>query len=399
MGSIIETIAAKPERLIIGMMSGSSADGVDAALVKVRGCGESLSWRLLRHETLQYSPRVRDLILECSEPGSGNAASICRLNMLLGELFARAALHLAQRAGIDIQAVDLIGSHGQTLQHLSEAVTITGIPVRGSLQVGEPSIISERTGVTTIASFSARDMAVGGQGAPLVSYVDYLLFRHRARGRVIISLGGVANVTAIPASAGPDRVIAFDTGPGTMVIDGLVARMTGGRESFDHDGRYGRRGQIRPHLLAHWLDHPYLRQPPPKSCGREEFGRPFLDAILREHASISKDDLIATATRFTAEAIAMACRNYAMPYNVYEEAIVSGGGACNSFLMQQLRDAIPELSIKESDEYGLPVVAKEAVAFAILANESLLGQPCNLPAATGASRRVVLGIISPGRQA
>ncbi len=392
---MFEAIVDKPERLVIGIMSGSSADGVDVALVLVRGSGETLSWRLLRHETLQYSPKVRDLILRCAEPGSGDAASICRLNVLLGELFARAVVHVSQHAGIDLQAIDLIGSHGHTVQHLPQPQTITGIAVRGTLQIGEPAVIAERTGVTTVANFRARDMALGGQGGPLESYVDYLLFHHRARGRLVLNIGGVANLTAIPASAGPEKVLGFDTGPGNMVIDGLVSRMTGGREAFDHDGRYARRGKVRTEVLERLMAHPFLQAPPPKSCGREEFGRPFLEAILKDNAALPKDDLIATATRFTAESIAAACRRFAMPHNVYEEAIVSGGGARNSVLMEQLRAAIPELSIKESDEYGVPVAAKEAVAFAILANETILGTPNNLPAATGASRAAILGTIVP----
>ncbi len=393
---MLEAIAAKPERLIIGIMSGISADGVDAALVKVRGCGESLTWRLLRHETLQYSLKVRDLILRCAEPGSGDAASICRLNVLLGELFARAASHVAARAGFDLKSVDLIGSHGQTVQHLPQPVMITGIEVRSTLQVGEPAVIAERTGCTTVASFRARDMAVGGQGSPLVAYVDYLLFRHRARGRLVLNLGGIASLTAIPASAGPEGVLGFDTGPGNMLIDGLVSQITGGREAFDHDGRYARRGKLRPELLEKLMAHPFLQAAPPKSCGREEFGRPCLEGILKDNAGAPKDDLVTTVTRFTAESIAAACRRFVLPHNVYEEAIVSGGGARNGFLMEQLRAAIPELSIKESDEYGLPVAAKEAVAFAILANESIQARPNNLPAATGASRPVVLGTIVPG---
>jgi anhydro-N-acetylmuramic acid kinase len=396
---VIEAIASKPERLVIGIMSGPSADGVDAALVRVRGSGESLSWRLLRHETLLYAPKVRQLILRCAEPGGGDSASLCRLNVLLGELFARAALHLANQAGIDLRTVDLIGAHGQTVQHLPAPVTITNIAVRGSLQLGEPAVIAERTGRTTVANFRARDLAAGGQGSPLVSYVDYLLFRNRARGRLVINIGGVASLTAIPASAGPEGVIGFDTGPGNMIIDGLVARLSGGREAFDHDGRYARRGSVRPALLGRLLEHPYLKSAPPKSCGREEFGRLFLEPILQENTGLPGDDLIATATRFTAESIAIACRRFVMPNNVYEEAIVSGGGARNGFLMEQLRDAIPELSIKLSDEYGLPAAAKEAVAFAILASETILGVPDNLPAATGAARPAILGTIVPGTPA
>ncbi len=392
---MLEPILTKPERLIIGIMSGSSADGVDAALVRVRGHGEQLSWRLVRHETLQYSPKLRDIILRCAEPGSGDTASLCRINVLLGELFARAATHVAQQAGIDLKAVDLIGSHGQTVQNLPVPVTLTGIPVSSSLQLGEPSVIAERTSITTIANFRARDLAAGGQGGPLEAYVDYLLFRHRSRGRLILNIGGIANLTAIPASAGPDGVTAFDTGPGNMVLDALVSHFTGGRESFDHDGRYARRGVVRPEVLAKLLSHVYLERPPPKSCGREEFGRPFIDDLLKRHSTLSGDDLIATMTRFTAESIASACRRFVMPNNVYEEAIVSGGGARNGFLMDQLRSALPEVSITDSEEYGLPVAAKEAVAFAILANETLFGIPNNVPAATGARRPVVLGTIVP----
>ncbi len=392
---MFEPILAKPERLIIGIMSGCSADGVDAAIVRIRGHGDSLSWRLVRHETLKYSPKVRDMILRCSEPGSGDTATLCRINVLLGELFARATIHVAQQAGIDLKAVDLIGSHGQTVQHLPAPVTLTGIPVRSSLQIGEPTVIAERTKITTIANFRARDLAAGGEGGPLESYVDYLLFHHRSRGRVVLNIGGIANLTAIPASAGPDRVVAFDTGPGIMIIDGLVSQITGGRESCDHDGRYGRRGVVRPDVLAQLLTHSYLEKAPPKSCGREEFGRVFLENLTKQYGTLSNDDLIATMTRFTAESIAAACRQHVMPNNVYEEGIVSGSGARNSFLMEQLHSALPELSITDSEQYGLPVASKEAVAVAILANETIFGIPNNLPAATGATHPVVLGTIVP----
>ena len=318
--------------------------------------------------------------------------------MLLGELFARAVAHVAERAGVDPRSIDLVGSHGQTIQHLPNPVIITGIAVRSSLQLGEPAVIAERTGIATVANFRARDLAAGGQGSPLVSYVDFLLFRNRSRGRLVINVGGIASLTAIPASAGPERVSGFDTGPGNMVIDALVSHMTGGRESFDLGGRYARGGQASADLLARLLDHPYLLLPPPKSCGREEFGKPFLESMLKDNAALAPRDLIATATRFTAESIAFACRRSVMPHNVYEEAIVSGGGARNDYLMEQLRAAIPELSIKESDEYGLPAIAKEAVAFALLANEAVHPLPGNLPTVTGASHPVVLGTFVEGRQ-
>ena len=393
---MLRMIADKQERLVIGLMSGSSADGVDACLMRIRGSGLALSWDLLGHETLEYSFKVRDLILRCSEPGGGDAGSICRLDALLGELFARAAHHIAERVGVDLKTVDLIGSHGQTVQHLPSPTTITGIDVRGSLQVGEPSVIAERTGVTTVANFRARDMAAGGQGSPLLSYVDYLLLRHRARGRLVISIGGVASLTGIPASAPPERVIGFDTGPGNMLIDGLVDRITGGREWFDQDGHRARRGKILPDLLKQLMDNPFLQRSPPRSCGRGEFGFTLIERILEGNRAAPREDLIATVTRFTAESIASACRQYVMTEHVYEEGIVCGGGVRNGFLMEQLREAIPELPINLSDTYGLPAVAKESMAIAILANETILARANNLPAATGATRPVILGLIAPG---
>jgi anhydro-N-acetylmuramic acid kinase len=393
---ILERVAAKPERLVIGVASSGSASDVQVALLKLGGTGLSLSWTLLAHDRLEYSFKVRDLILRCSEPGGGDAALICRLNVLLGELYARAATHIAGRAGMGIGEIDLIGAHGQTLQHLPAPVALTGIAVRSSLQVGEPAVVAERTGVTTVGGFSARDLAAGGQGSPLVSYVDYLMFRHRARGRLVLSLGSLASLTAIPASAEPDGVIGFDIGPGSMIMDDLVADMTGGSEPHDAEGRYARRGTVLPGLLARLLEHPFLQQRPPRSCGREEFGRHFLKEILGEHPRASREDLLSTLTRFTAESIAGACRRYVMPHNVYEEAVVSGTGVLNPFLMEQVRGAIPELALTESGEYGLPVAAKEAACYAILANDSILGTPNSLPAVTGAGRPVVLGSITPG---
>ncbi len=393
---ILERIASMPERLVIGVASSGSASAVRVALLRLKGTGLSLSWTLLAHDSLEYSFKVRDLILRCSEPGGGDATLICRLNVLLGELFARAATHIAGRAGLGIGQIHLIGVRGQTLQNLPAPVTLTGVAVRSTLQVGEPAVVAERTGVTTVGGFGARDLAAGGQGSPLVSYVDYLMFRHRARGRLVISLESLTSLTAIPASAGPDDIIGFDIGPGSMMVDDLIAELTGGSETRDTDGRYARRGTVLRGLLARLLEHPFLQQPPPRSCGREEFGRHFLKEILRENPGASREDLLATLTRFTAEAVAGACRRYVMPHNVYEEAVVSGTLVLNRYLMEQVREAIPELTLTESGEYGLPVSSKEAVCYAILANESALGTPNGFPTVTGAGRPAVLGSITPG---
>ena len=338
-------------------MSGTSLDGIDVAIVDIRGKKiEAVAFR-----SVPYPRPVRDALLNIS-----TVAEVSRLNFLLGELYAKAILAMRQR-------VELIGLHGQTIYHEGGKHT---------LQIGEAAVVAERTGVDVISHFREPDIAAGGQGAPLVPYVDYLLFRHPRKNRVALNIGGIANITAIPAGAKSTEVVAFDTGPGNMVIDALVAHMTAGKQRFDRNGRIARCGKIREDLLARLLKNPYFKRKPPKTCGREQFGREYISDLIA--TGIPPRDLIATATELTVRSIAGAIGGH-------HEVIASGGGVHNGRLMQRLKASLPESSVRTSAEFGIDPDAKEAVAFAVLAYESARGRPGNLPSATGARRPVVLG--------
>jgi anhydro-N-acetylmuramic acid kinase len=388
----------KKPHLVIGLMSGTSYDGITAALAAIRGRGLSMRVELLAHATFPYSNAAKKVIAEVSSPPTGTVDLICRANFLLGELFAEAAIAIARRAGVPLSRIGLIGSHGQTIHHLPEPALTGGRMIAGTLQIAEPSIIAERTGVTTVADFRPRDMACGGQGAPLVPYVDYLLFRHRRRGRVLLNIGGIANVTYLPPACRPDQVAAFDTGPGNMLLDALARVATLGRHHYDRDGALAAKGSVRKPLLARWLRHPFFRLRPPKSTGRETFGYGFVQRILHAAGDLPEEDLLATATALTATTIHQACERFIRPLGPLDEVIASGGGCHNLTLMRRLAEAFAPVPVRTTDDFGIPVDAKEALAFAILAHETLAGRPGNLPSATGASRPVVLGKIVPGRR-
>ena len=341
-------------------MSGTSLDGIDVAIVDIRGRRiETVAF----HST-PYPAPVRDDLLNVS-----TVAEVSRLNFLLGELYAKAILAMRQ-------PVELIGLHGQTIYHEGGKHT---------LQIGEAAVVAELTGIDVISNFREADIAAGGQGAPLVPYVDYLLFRHPSKNRVALNIGGIANITVIPAGAKSTEVVAFDTGPGNMVIDALVAHMTGGRQKFDRNGRIASSGKLDEALVITFSEHPYLKLRPPKTCGREQFGREFVDALLS--TGLSLPDLIATATEFTAYSIVHQIFRTIEP----DEIIVSGGGVHNRWLMRRLRHHVTNAAITTSAEFGIDPDAKEAVAFAMLAYESARGRPSNLPSATGARHPVVLG--------
>jgi len=388
----------RPAHLVIGLMSGTSCDGIDAALVSIRGHGLPTRVELRACATFAYPAPVRRLIAQVSSRREARVDRICRANFLLGELFAEAAIAIARQARTPLSRVDLIGSHGQTIHHLPKAASVGGRRVASTLQIGEPSVIAERTGVTTVADFRPRDMACGGQGAPLVPYVDWLLFRHRTRGRLILNIGGIANVTCLPPACQPDQVVAFDTGPGNMLLDALAKRLTKGRQSFDRNGAIALRGSVCGGLLRRLLRHPYLREPPPKSTGRERFGAAFVASFLRQARGLSAADILGTAAAFTAESIQRAFTRFLQPLGPIAEVIASGGGCHNQALMLRLREAFAPVPIRVSDEFGIPVDAKEAIAFAILAHETMAGRPGNLPSATGARRPAVLGKIVPGKR-
>jgi len=373
---------------IAGIMSGTSLDGIDVAVIDITGSGFKAKINVLASHSVPYPKKVREALLSVSNTSS-QTGDISRLNFLLGELYAEALEETAERAGIPLSSIKLIGCHGQTIFHEGQAAQYLGKKVASTMQIGESSVISERTGIDVISNFRERDIAAGGKGAPLVPYLDYMLLRHRGRGRVAVNIGGIANLSAIPPNTNTDRLIAFDTGPGNMVIDQLVARITLGRQTFDRDGGFASRGQVDPKLLAKLLRDKYYRVKPPKTAGREQFGAEFVTKLL--DTELSTEDLIATATALTAESIALGIRNFVLPEMRVDEIFVSGGGTHNPTLMAMLSKAMEPLPVRMSSEVGLDVDAKEAVAFAVMAYETAHSRPSNVPKATGAKRSVVLG--------
>jgi anhydro-N-acetylmuramic acid kinase len=385
--------------LVLGMMSGTSADGIDVALARISGRPPKLSAKLEGHHHTAFAAPVRKAILRLANGGSTTAAEISQLNFLLGEEFARAAISACKSWRVPLRKVSLIGSHGQTIYHQGSPSPFLNYPrLSSTLQIGEPSVIAERTGVTTIADFRPADMAAGGQGAPLVPFVDYLLYRHPKRARVALNIGGIANVTAIPAHAKPKDIFAFDTGPGNMIVDALVEQFTHGRSHYDKDSQMALRGRLLPKLLNKLMDDPYLQKQPPKTAGREQFGQSCTQKILswsKQHRA-KPEDVVRTATILTSLSIANAFQRFILPRIRVDEVIVSGGGARNSLMMVYLA-AILGLPVRFSGELGVKPEAKEALAFAVLAYESYHRRANNLPSATGANHPAILGKLVHGR--
>jgi anhydro-N-acetylmuramic acid kinase len=379
---------------VVGLMSGTSGDGVDAALVEISRSRKGPVIQTLAFHALPYPRSLQQRILAAS--ASGSVAEICHLNALLGEWFANAALGVIRTAGLRPKDIDLIGSHGQTVHHLPHGVKDAGVgAIRSTLQIAEPAVIAERTGITTVANFRPRDIAAGGQGAPLTPGVHALVFRHPRRARLVVNLGGISNVTYLPRGKGVGGVIAFDTGPANMVLDGLMYRATDGRVSMDRDGRLASRGKPDGRLLTKLLAHPYLSRHPPKSTGREMFGAPMVEELLaiQEARQLSIETLLATCSRWTAESVGTARR---WIKGGIDEVIVGGGGVRNRTIMAHLADVFSPAPVITFDAIGWDSKAFEAVAFAILAYQTVMDQCGNVPAVTGASHPALLGCIVPG---
>lgn len=381
---------------VIGLMSGTSADGVDAALIEVREAAGRPTVELVAFETYAFPPELRARILAAASDGS--TGEVCRLNAYLGELFAEAAIAVTRAAGLPLTSVGVIGSHGQTLHHLPAETSEGTHRVRSTLQVGEPAVIAERTGVTTIANFRPRDMAAGGQGAPLTPLVHHILFGHPERGRVILNVGGIANLTALPPGCTADAVFGFDTGPGNVLMDEFVRLMGLAECGYDPDGRLAAAGSVRAQLLAELLAHPFISRIPPKTTGREIFGPEMVAAFARRVRILGVEPLdgLATLTAFTADAVAENIRAFVLPTTEVREVVAMGGGSRNEFLMRRLGEALPDCTVLTAEAIGFPGRAVEAVAFAILAYLTAGGRPGNLPGVTGASGPRVLGCIVPG---
>jgi anhydro-N-acetylmuramic acid kinase len=388
--------------LVLGLMSGTSADGIDVALVRIvdRPAGAGISARLEGIYSTAYPSRVREAILRVANVGATTSAQVSQLDFHLGELYARAVLAALKKFRVPASKISLIGSHGQTIYHQGKPSKFLGVSrVSSTFQIGEPAVIAARTGITTVGDFRPADMAAGGQGAPLVPFVDYIIYRDAKIGRVALNIGGIANISVIPAGVRPEQVTAFDTGPGNMIVDALVRHYSRGRAVFDRDAKLAVRGQLQPQLLQKLLAHFYIYDPPPKTAGREQFGDAFARTIIewgRRHRA-RPNDMIRTATLFTPLSIAEAMNRFVLPRTNIQELIVSGGGARNPLMMAQLAALLPSIKIRTSDEFGIPSQAKEAFAFAILAYEAFLARANNLPSATGAKRPAVLGKICYAR--
>jgi anhydro-N-acetylmuramic acid kinase len=379
---------------VIGLMSGTSADGVDAALVEWPEGALERPLRLLAFRQdpfpLELQRRIHDLAAG-RLPAGEVLAELAGLDVELGERFAASASALAGEAGIALAEIDAIASHGQTVAHH---------PARhATLQIGDPSVIAERTGCTTVADFRPRDLALGGEGAPLAPFFHFSAFADPDEGRGVLNLGGIANVTWLPPGGRAEDVIAFDVGPANTLIDGVVRTLSGGREGFDRDGVRAARGRPDPALLARLLDDAFLRRPPPKSTGRERYGLAEAEALAREwsRAGRAEDDLVATLVAFSVEAIRRACQEFLSPAGALKRMLVGGGGAENPALMAALARALAPARVEPMDAAGVPARACEAMAFALLGRNTLLGRPNHLPRCTGASRAAVLGEIVPGR--
>jgi anhydro-N-acetylmuramic acid kinase len=388
-------MAAKP-MLVLGLMSGTSADGIDVALARISGVPPHLNAKLLGHTSFHFPPALRKEILRVAEQRPISTGNLSQLNFRLGELFAAAALSACRHFRVPPSKIALIGSHGQTIFHQGLPSKYFGSPTASTLQTGEASVIAARTGITTVGDFRPADIALGGQGAPLVPYADYLLYRHAKLGRVSLNLGGIANVTVLPPAARPHQVCAFDTGPANMLIDALVSHFTRGRQRFDDNAHLAAKGRSIPALLDQLLCDPYLKIAPPKSTGREYYGHACVKKLLAlgRRYRARPNDLIRAATVFTALSIVDALNRFVLRKTKIHQLIVSGGGAHNPLILAQLSVALPGIEVLPSSQFGIAGDAKEAFAFALLAYETFHRRPANLPSATGARSPAILGKIS-----
>jgi len=412
---------AQKSMLVLGMMSGTSADGIDTALIRISGlppaagAPPNLKINLLNHTHQSFPAQIRKEILRVAEQNPLTPAEFSQLHARLGHIYADAALAACKKFHVSPRNIDLIGNHGQTIFHQGMPTNFLGAKTASTLQIGDGSLIANLTGITTVSDFRPADIALGGQGAPLVPFADYALYRDKNLGRISLNIGGIANITVIPANAKPSDVFAFDTGPGNMLIDALVQHFTDGRQRYDKDARLARNGKLIPQLLATLMKDPYLQTPPPKSTGREYFGAAYVKKLLTlgRRSNAKPNDLICTTTIFTALSIADALHRFVLPKIKIDQLIVSGGGANNPLLMAQLvallnfpvgaQHAPPHLgkvstaspiAVFPSSSFDIPTDAKEALAFAILAYETFHQRPSNIPSATGAKKLAILGKIS-----
>ena len=378
----------KKSRIVIGVLSGTSVDGVDTVLLKIRGNGINTRIEVLDFESYPIKKGLKDFILKCSSINTGNAENICKLNFFIGHLFANSIKKLITRNNLSTNDIDLIGSHGQTIYHYPLNHKLFSFNSKSTLQVGDISVISNQTGITTAGDFRTADISVNGDGAPLVPYLDYILFSSRSCNRVLVNIGGISNITFLKRSGTENDVKAFDSGPGNMIMDYLTKKFF--NRKFDKDGRIASKGKIDPVLFKMICKKDrFYRKTPPKSTGREYYSENFIDDILRSSGKILPEDILATFTYFTA---------YSIHHNVKkfspDEIIISGGGSRNKTLMNFIKDLFKNTMVKLIDMNGINPDNKEAVLFAVLANELISGNKTNMPSVSGSDRKVYLGKIS-----
>lgn len=379
--------------IVVGLMSGTSLDGIDAAVVRITGSGLQSQVELLHYYNTPYDASIRGKLKELCSVEQSSSAAVCSMNAYLGTLFSDAALQAVTEAKLHMDEVQLISSHGQTVWHIPEGEAGDPYSVPSTLQIGDLSVIAKHTGKMVVGDFRPADMAVGGQGAPLVPYGDFILFRHELKGRLLQNIGGIGNCSAIPAGAAPADVLAFDTGPGNMVMDETVHVLSEGALTYDEGGRWAAQGKADERLVAEMMSHPYFQTAPPKSTGRELFGKAYAAWFLEKARgrNLQDADIVATATAFTAHSIADSYHRFVFPVCGIDEVIVTGGGAHNAELLRMLAVLLPEQKVMTSAQLGFHDDAKEAVIFALLGNDFMHGIPNNLPAATGAARSTVMG--------
>ncbi|MBR9976488.1 MAG: anhydro-N-acetylmuramic acid kinase [Bacteroidetes bacterium] len=391
---ILTRMITRPSRVVCGIMSGTSVDAVDVVLTRIHGGGGASRIEQLHYVEVLYAEELQQRIFNNCEVASSNVNDICLLHIALAHVYADAVRTASRESGIPLEDIDLIGMHGQTLRHLPEAIEISGYDIRSTLQIGSGPTLATLLQCPVVHDFRAGDMALGGQGAPLVPYVDYLLFHSNTEDRILLNLGGIANMTVLPAGGDLLDIAAFDTGPGNMLIDALMRKYYG--REFDEDGATARAGSVNADLLAWMMQHPFFRKQPPKSTGRESFGENYLDNLISVSRELSVPDIadvIATVSECTVRSIAMHVRSFVKDDRSFR-LLLSGGGAHNQFIVEGLRHAFSQATVESTEVLGISPQAKEALAFAVLANEWLMGNPANAPSATGAERAALLGALS-----
>ncbi len=393
----------RAEKTVIGLHSGTSTDGVEAAVVRVSGSGDKARAELVHHCSREYPAEIQDRLIELSDKHKATVDKVCQANVVLGELFAEAAKVAASGAGLDLSDVTAIASSGQIVYHarwgqFESDPWIGDSVIPSAIDLADATVISERTGVSTVTDLRIRDMVVGGQGNPLVTYGDWVLFRSEKRSRAIQNIGGIANPTILPAGGDINSVIAFDTGPGNMITNALMKHFTNSSSTYDHNGEFAASGSVHEGLLSELLQHEYILREPPKTTGREVFGQPLIEKIIRRgnELGISPQDLVATSTALSAASIGANFEKFVLPQIDVHEMYLCGGGTYNTTLVGFLKEYLPNMAIRTTADLGVPVGAREACCVAVIGNESFLGAQGNVPSATGASKPVVMGKMAFG---